>query len=587
MKPSLLCIGLFAAIGLAANLGSCRCQPDQPCWPTEAQWAALNNSIEGNLVTVRPLASSCHDPDFSASECSVVQANTNNSTYRSSQPGALQWENWETWPAADEKCYTETPRSEPCEQGRLPLYSAEVRTAQHIQTVVNFVTRHNIKLVIKNTGHDFLGRSSAPKSLQILTHMMKNMSISNEFIPTVPPMLNPPDSAKAVTVGAGVQLGEMYAFLGSKGLMAVGGTFSTVGIAGGYIQGGGHSFLGWLHGMASDNVLEFEIVLADGSLVFANAYQNSDLFFALRGGGGGSFGVVVSATLKVYPDYPLIYATLNYTMDPGVAFWDGVGAFQKHILRLNDQGGSGYYGMVPIYPVSSTQNVSVLLSSMAFVNQTNSTTVKELFSPLLLDLKQAIGFEPFFDMVTYPSMSSMYSTILAGSYATGTGMRLGSQLVSRDFMKSDNSTRLTRAMSSLNFDPGEAVAGVILTGGQVSKNRNIASALNPAWRDTMVHVIFTRLMSPDMTFEEQETKAANITRHEVPIFKSLEHGKMGAYMNEADADEVGFQKSFWGENYPRLRSIKASRDPNDLFIVRKGVGSENWDDDGLCRLNRT
>lgn len=436
---------------------------------------------------------------------------------------------------------------------------------------------------------------------------MKSMSISNEFVPTVPPMSTRPDGVKAVTVGAGVQLGEMYAFLGSKGLMAVGGTFNTVGVAGGYIQGGGHSFLGWLHGMASDNVLEFQVVLADvssngdlnssrhaslliyqqGSLVFANAYQNSDLFFALRGGGGGSFGVVVSATVKVYPDYPLIYATLNYTMDPGTAFWDGVGAFQKHILRLNDHGGSGYYGMVPINPVSSTQNVSAFMSAIAFVNQTDLTTVKELFSPLLSDLKQVIGFEPSFGMVTYPSMSSMYSTVLAGSDTTGTGMRLGSQLVSRDFIKSDNSTRLTRAMSSLNYDPGEAVAGIILTGGQVSKNRNIASALNPAWRDTMVHVIFTRLVSADMTFEEQDAKTANITRREVPMFRSLEHGKMGVYVNEADADEVGFQQSFWGENYPRLRSIKASRDPNDLFIVRKGVGSEDWDNDGLCRLNRS
>ncbi|KAJ5369416.1 hypothetical protein N7509_014028 [Penicillium cosmopolitanum] len=587
MKPRLLCIGLFAAIGFAADPRSCRCQPDQPCWPTEGQWAALNNSIGGNLVTVKPLARSCHDPNFNASACSVVQTNTYNSTYRSLHPGALQWENWETWPAADEKCYTESPRSDPCEQGRLSLFSAEVRNAQHIQTIVNFVTRHNIKLVIKNTGHDFLGRSSSPKSLQILTHFMKSMSISNEFVPTVPPMSTRPDGVKAVTVGAGVQLGEMYAFLGSKGLMAVGGTFNTVGVAGGYIQGGGHSFLGWLHGMASDNVLEFQVVLADGSLVFANAYQNSDLFFALRGGGGGSFGVVVSATVKVYPDYPLIYATLNYTMDPGTAFWDGVGAFQKHILRLNDHGGSGYYGMVPINPVSSTQNVSAFMSAIAFVNQTDLTTVKELFSPLLSDLKQVIGFEPSFGMVTYPSMSSMYSTVLAGSDTTGTGMRLGSQLVSRDFIKSDNSTRLTRAMSSLNYDPGEAVAGIILTGGQVSKNRNIASALNPAWRDTMVHVIFTRLVSADMTFEEQDAKTANITRREVPMFRSLEHGKMGVYVNEADADEVGFQQSFWGENYPRLRSIKASRDPNDLFIVRKGVGSEDWDNDGLCRLNRS
>lgn len=624
MKSGFLCVGLFATIGLSVDLRSCRCQPQQPCWPTEAQWATLNSSIQGNLVTVKPLGSHCHDPDFSAAECTVVQANAYNSTYRSSNPGstpdqvpiflifnhliltnsgALQWENWEAWPAADEKCYIKSLRSRPCEQGRLSLFSAQVRTAQHIQTVVKFAARYNIKLVIRNTGHDFLGRSSAPRSLQILTHLMKNISISDEFVPTVPPGLSPPDGTHAATVSAGVQLHEMYKSLGSRGVMAVGGFSNTVGIAGGYIQGGGHSFLGWLHGMASDNVLEFQVILADvgpnenssrtisllmyhqGSFVFANAYQNTDLFFALRGGGGGSFGVVVSATLKVYPDYPLIYATLKYTIAPGVAFWDGVAAFQKHILRLNDQGGSGFYEMVPMKPVADTQNASTFLSSVAFVNQTNITAVKALFSPLLSDLEHEIGFRPSFDTVSFPSMSSMYSAIFTGSDTTGAQMRIGSHLVSRDFIKSDNSRRLTQAMSRLRFGPGDAVAGIFLTGGQVSRNRDIDSALNPAWRETMVHVLFTRFMSPDMTFEEQDAIATNITRQEVPLFKSLEPGRMGAYMNEADANEVEFQQSFWGENYPRLRAIKASRDPNDLFIVRKGVGSEDWDDDGLCRLD--
>lgn len=126
--------------------------------------------------------------------------------------GALQWENWEAWPATDEKCYIESLRSKPCEQGRLSLFSAEVQTAQHIQTVVKFAARYNIKLVIRNTGHDFLGRSSAPRSLQILTHFMKDISISDEFVPTVPPGLPPPDGTNAITVSAGVQLREMYTF---------------------------------------------------------------------------------------------------------------------------------------------------------------------------------------------------------------------------------------------------------------------------------------------------------------------------------------------------------------------------------------
>ena len=59
---------------------------------------------------------------------------------------------------------------------------------------------------------------------------------------------------------------------------------------------------------------------------------------------------------------------------------------------------------------------------------------------------------------------------------------------------------------------------------------------------------------------------------------------MGSYLNEADSEEPDFQKSFWGDNYSRLYNIKRKWDPHGVFVVRKGVGSENWDDKGLCRL---
>lgn len=141
----------------------------------------------------------------------------------------------------------------------------KAKSAKHIQEAVKFAARHNVKLVIKNSGHDFLGRSSAPNSLQIFTRELKEISIVDEFVPTVPDGEDAPEGIKAVTLGAGVQLHEMYEYLAPHGLMVVGGTANTVGVAGGYIQGGGHSLLAWLHGMASDNALEFQVVLADVS----------------------------------------------------------------------------------------------------------------------------------------------------------------------------------------------------------------------------------------------------------------------------------------------------------------------------------
>jgi hypothetical protein len=86
------------------------------------------------------------------------------------------------------------------------------------------------------------------------------------------------------------------------------------------------------------------------------------------------------------------------------------------------------------------------------------------------------------------------------------------------------------------------------------------------------------------TFEEQQKTRDEVTNMQVPILKSLEPGKMGAYLNEADSQEPNFQQSFWGDNYARLYAIKQKWDTLGLFIVRRGVGSEDWDDDGLCRL---
>ncbi|KAL3450831.1 hypothetical protein BJX65DRAFT_322349 [Aspergillus insuetus] len=587
MIQSAIFIYLLLVAQSPANAApACYCQPGQACWPTEASWRALNSTIGGNLVDVKPLAYVCHDPDYDEAQCALIRSETHSSSFRSSQPGALQYQNWEAWPAKQEQCYVEAPRSVPCSQGRISLYSAVVRTAQHVQASVKFAAKYNIKLAIRNSGHDFLGRSAAPSSLQIFTHHMKDMAVNNDFTAAGFTGRSTGPKTTSVTVGAGVQLHDLYAYLGNHGLMVVGGSSNTVGLAGGYIQGGGHSILGWLHGMASDNALEFQVVLANGQLVYANAYQNSDLFYALRGGGGGTFGVVVSVTIKAYPDYPVIFTQLNYTFPaPNTAFWNGVEAFHNHLVALNDNGATGYYYITPHNPISSDTTVSTFVLYMWLVNQTDTSIIQPLFAPLISDIHNATEVVPAFEVIPFPSMSIMYASIFTGDDTTGLLAQLGSRLVSRAFfLQPGAASRITSTISSLTVGPGDYIEGNVVSGGQVAKNRNLSSGLNPAWRDTIVHLLFTRQWFPDTPFEEQAIIQANITNYQVPSLKALEPGKMGAYVNEADANEIDFQKSFWGPTYPFLYAIKKARDPQGLFIVRNGVGSEDWDDDGFCRL---
>lgn len=85
----------------------------------------------------------------------------------------------------------------------------------------------------------------------------------------------------------------------------VGGTSPTVGASGGWVLGGGHSALSTLHGLGVDNVLQMRVVLPNGTYITASRCQNQDIFFALRGGGGGTFGVLMETTSRVYPEVPL------------------------------------------------------------------------------------------------------------------------------------------------------------------------------------------------------------------------------------------------------------------------------------------
>ncbi|KAF4209842.1 hypothetical protein CNMCM8927_005045 [Aspergillus lentulus] len=586
MKSLLLAI-FFATAALAApDSRRCRCQPHQPCWPSPQEWNALNRSIDGNLVAVQPVAAPCHvNPNSTA--CQEVTAQWSNSVWRAAQPGALQWENWGAWPEHNESCYIETAPYM-CTQGRISLYSAVVQNARHIQEAVRFAKRHNIRLAVKNSGHDFLGRSAAPNSLQILTNRMKGLQTVNDFVPKGAPKHK--GEGPAVTLDAGISLQEMYAALGKQNRTVVGGTAHTVGPTGGYIQGGGHSFLSPWKGLASDNALEFSVVTASGDLVTANAYQNSDLFWALRGGGGGTFGIVTQVTVRTFEEVPFVVTMMNITTAGGdPAFWTAVADFHAVLPAVTDARAGGYYFMVPNLPWENNQTLSVLSFYLLHANTSNTAEVGQMYEPLMKKLNATASVHTQYMTVPMPSFhETMTKFMLVGdSDATGSVALIFSRLFSKDLLTSkDGPTRLASTMSKFRYTPGEAVSGIVVGGGAVVQNAGkVDSALNPAWRKAVVHIVYTRSWSANATLAEQQAVIKNVTDVELPLLQGVEGAdKMGAYVNEAFAYEPNFQESFWGRNYRRLYRIKQRWDPAGLFIARRMVGSEDWDEQGLCRV---
>lgn len=175
---------------------------------------------------------------------------------------------------ANQSCDPWTPRERPCELGTYVRYAVNATDVDHIATAVNFAREKNIRLVIRNTGHDYLGRSTGTGALAVWTHYMKDIT---------PVEWNDADfTGTALKLGAGVQGYEVLQAATVLGRVAVGGECPTVGVAGGYTQSGGHSALSTSFGLAADQTLSFEVITASGELVTASKAENADLYWALR-----------------------------------------------------------------------------------------------------------------------------------------------------------------------------------------------------------------------------------------------------------------------------------------------------------------
>lgn len=233
---------------------------------------------------------------------------------------------------ANQSCDPFQPRSGQCVIGTYSQYTINVTGSSDVAAGLKFAEDHNVRLVIHNTGHDFAGKSSGAGSLSLWTHNLKDIEFfdwSDQYY-----------TGKAIKMGAGVQGFEANAAAYDEGLQIVSGECPTVGLAGGYTQGGGHSALSSRYGMAADQALEYEVVVASGETLTASRHENNDLYWALSGGGGGTYGVVLSLTSKAHPDVPTSGANLTFTsegLDMDV-YYDLIQTFTSSLPASADAG---------------------------------------------------------------------------------------------------------------------------------------------------------------------------------------------------------------------------------------------------------
>ncbi|PIL35787.1 hypothetical protein GSI_02517 [Ganoderma sinense ZZ0214-1] len=479
-----------------------------------------------------------------------------------------------------EGCYMETSLSLSCEQGNVPVVDVAAWTVSDIQHAVKFAGKHNLRVVVKNTGHDFLGRSNGRGSFMIWTHYMKSRSIHDTWSPNGAP----PDEVygHVLIVEAGVQWQEAYMTANNAGRMIVGGISpgGSVGAAGGWILGGGHSALSPTYGLGVDNVLEISLVTAHGEHITANAYQHTDLFWALRGGGGGTFGVVTSVTYRTYPIVPttiaLLVALVN-TPEPNLAMKAAFTELVRISTNLTDQGWGGYAQFTPsanatIFSLGLlVPNVSLDTANRTirpYFNFVRSLTIQDNANNTL----DAKLFIEVLGIKRYPSFWDLYQSLLTGSSSghVGYNLELGSWLMPRIALEKN----YAQIADILITNPG--LSYELVAGGAVSKVDQSSTGLNPAWRKAGAHVV------SGITWADGLASSAHIEGLRGELDKRLKTVRAlapdsGAYFNEASMFEPDPQITFFGDHYAKLRSIKQVYDPHDLFIVIEGVGAEGWD----------
>ena len=244
-----------------------------------------------------------------AAACTELFKELKNPYYIGDQPALTQTSGWlDAW--------TSTPS----------VYAVAAAENADIVAAVNFAREHHLRLVVKGGGHSYQGTSNAADSLLIWTRAMNRIVSHDAFVPQGCAGKLAPQPA--VTVEAGAIWMQVYEAVTTRGGRYVqGGGCATVGVAG-LIQSGGFGSFSKNYGLAAAGLLEAEVVTADGAVQVANACTNPELFWALKGGGGGSFGVMARLTLRTreLPEYfGAVIGTIKASSDA---------AFRRLIARI-------------------------------------------------------------------------------------------------------------------------------------------------------------------------------------------------------------------------------------------------------------
>ncbi|SIT44747.1 FAD linked oxidase domain-containing protein [Paraburkholderia ribeironis] len=578
--PFLTTTATFAKV-LPAAARAGRVRPSDPAWPKAPEWEALNRAVGGNLLQPRTIWQTCAQAPH-AQDCLARLKEARNPIALGDDPGGTQISGWlDAWTS------------------NASAYAVAARSTADVVAGVNFARQHNLRLVVKGGGHSYLGGSNAPDSLLIWTRAMNRIDLHDAFVPV--DCSTPP--TPAVTVEAGCMWIDVYtAVTNQAGRYVQGGGCTTVGVAG-LVLGGGFGSFSKRFGLAAASLLQAEVVTADGVVRTVNASREPDLFWALKGGGGGSFGVVTRITLQTH-DLPESFGWAGFKIKASSRE-----AYRRLVRRLVDHyadnlfnphwGERFIFQNDEIHVAMVCQGLNDHEAKSAWVSFID--WVRASPKAFTLNEEPHVGAGPsrhWWDLEANPGLVPDPRDKAAHNHGwwRGDGDQASvflhayeSQWLPASLLEPAQRGRLVDALvAAAQFQAVELHFNKGLAGAPPEVNEQASQcAMNPKVADAFGLVIIATggappfaglpITPPDMA--QAHRNAENVAKA-AAVLKALSP-QSGSYISETDFFREDWREAFWGTNYARLKSIKDRYDPEGFFFVHHGVGSEDWSPDGF------
>lgn len=509
------------------------CMPADACWPRPSEWEALGSSLEGGL----------HQIDVDNLDLAACR------TQDYQEYSGTPFEEWDR----DQKgmclfnmnCYSKNCVGIPWDSSHthlswdgltpnFPSYAVSAVSVDDIAAALAFANDHDIAVTVRVNGHSYTGSSTGHGTLLVWMANFDSESrravIIDDFEDSCGESHGP-----VLRASGGLTWHHAYAALATDGRYdMVGGYCPSVSVSGGWLQGGGglSSAFGRLYGLGIDQVKSFEAVLANGSFVKVDACSHPKLFWALRGGGGGTYAVVTATHHRLHPKVPFYtgYCVLApWASDATQRAWAGFWA--RESPYMDSRWGGSFSGMGWSGTFMGPEE-----DGIKFINKCKDLNAS-------LSWWQRLQFFAGFNFGGDHYAANLAPWLNPKVWAPGKNNH-SNWLIPTDWVKENPEVAAQIITRDIHTD-------TYFLGGAINDVPENATAVNPATRRALWNLI-----------TENATYAAWL--------RALLPGS-GSDYNHASAHEPDYQRAFWGSNYEKLTQIKKLYDPSGRFKCEKCV----------------